>query len=396
MTFPDPLPQETERAYLAGQGKKPTGSLGHPQKSRFPTRLLSYVLLALAFASISTLSLVFIYHHVAGRSYFLKLDIFPRSTIIRVIVLLFFYHLFDALRFSYILKTLNARVPFRYLIKLVFINIFISNITPFATGGGFAQIYFLNKAGVSVGAATAATTIRTILAMIFLFTITPVVILTEKNLAAILPARSLFSYLSLLPMIYLFALYMITLQNKMIKRFLYGFLGRLRNANLISPETSQRVAFRIFREINAFSRSIKIFLSGERSYAFAAVLSTLLFLLALFMFSVVLISGLHYEISPFSVISFQVVIAFIMYFAPTPGATGVAEGGYALLFSHFVKKSDIVSLTFAWRFITVYIGMIVGGLIFYMEIRKGYQKRKTDRESIRSGHHPGRPARPFP
>ena len=42
-----------------------------------------------------------------------------------------------------------------------------------------------------------------------------------------------------------------------------------------------------------------------------------------------------------------------MYFAPTPGSSGVAEGAFILLFSSDVGKGDLVSLTFVWRLFTM-------------------------------------------
>jgi len=45
-----------------------------------------------------------------------------------------------------------------------------------------------------------------------------------------------------------------------------------------------------------------------------------------------------------TVLAFQVVVTFFMYFAPTPGAAGVAEGGYGLLFAQLVRKQDITPL----------------------------------------------------
>ena len=59
-----------------------------------------------------------------------------------------------------------------------------------------------------------------------------------------------------------------------------------------------------------------------------------------------------------------------MYFTPTPGASGVAEGGYGLLFSQLVNNHDITMLTLSWRFLTVYVGVIIGILITYKEILK--------------------------
>ena len=56
-----------------------------------------------------------------------------------------------------------------------------------------------------------------------------------------------------------------------------------------------------------------------------------------------------------------------MYFAPTPGATGVAEGGYGLLFAQLVQKQDITMLTLSWRFLTIYIGVVIGMIIILRE-----------------------------
>ncbi len=72
----------------------------------------------------------------------------------------------------------------------------------------------------------------------------------------------------------------------------------------------------------------------------------------------------------FFVLAFQVVVTFFMYFAPTPGATGVAEGGFGLLFSQLVQKQDIVVLTLAWRFLTIYVGVVIGIVVVYREMFK--------------------------
>jgi hypothetical protein len=57
-----------------------------------------------------------------------------------------------------------------------------------------------------------------------------------------------------------------------------------------------------------------------------------------------------------------------MYFAPTPGAAGIAEGGYGFFLTHLVQKKDITFLTLSWRFLTIYIGVIIGIMIIYREL----------------------------
>jgi len=76
------------------------------------------------------------------------------------------------------------------------------------------------------------------------------------------------------------------------------------------------------------------------------------------------------------VLAFQVVVTFFMYFAPTPGAAGVAEGGYGLLFSQLVQKQDITLLTLSWRFLTIYVGLVIGMFVIYREM---FNHRKEDR-----------------
>jgi uncharacterized protein (TIRG00374 family) len=77
---------------------------------------------------------------------------------------------------------------------------------------------------------------------------------------------------------------------------------------------------------------------------------------------------LNEKVSLITVISIQILITFLIYFTPTPGGSGVAEGSFALIFSNFLDSSYIAPLTFYWRFLTTYLGMVIGLFIFYREI----------------------------
>ena len=104
---------------------------------------------------------------------------------------------------------------------------------------------------------------------------------------------------------------------------------------------------------------------------------TVLFLLLLFLFSVMLIRALGYQAPVLTVLAFQVVVTFFMYFAPTPGATGIAEGGYGLLFAQLVQRQDIALLILAWRFLTVYVGVAIGVVVMYRELFQGGKASRT-------------------
>ena len=67
----------------------------------------------------------------------------------------------------------------------------------------------------------------------------------------------------------------------------------------------------------------------------------------------------------------QTLISFLLYFAPTPGASGLAELTSAAVMSIYVPREITPSYTLIWRFINSYATVIVGSLIFWYWLRKG-------------------------
>jgi uncharacterized protein (TIRG00374 family) len=128
----------------------------------------------LLFFVMTAAGLYAVYDQFAGRTVSFDSRLVAPGTLMAVAALLLVYFTADGLRLYFTLRALGHRVPLPVITRLVFINLFFSNVTPMATGGGFAQIWYLQNHGVPLGRATAATTIRTVLAVIFIFSLTPV------------------------------------------------------------------------------------------------------------------------------------------------------------------------------------------------------------------------------
>lgn len=286
-------------------------------------------------------------------------------------VLLILYFVADGLRLYCVIRAMGFHIAFRYVFKLVFINIFVSNVTPLATGGGVVQVYFLQKRGMPIGDATAATTIRTILAVLILFTLTPVLIWSEPNLFRLFYHRNLLYIVALFSSGYLAVFFVVLFRIRMIKRWVFRGLYLLNVLKIISTKRFRTLFLKISRELGLFSDGFRRYIKGGPGWVALSFVFTTLFLVLLFSFSVLLLRALGYQVAALTVLAFQVVVTFFMYFAPTPGATGVAEGGYGLLFAQLVQKQDITLLTLSWRFLTIYVGVIIGILIVYKEILSG-------------------------
>ena len=56
-------------------------------------------------------------------------------------------------------------------------------------------------------------------------------------------------------------------------------------------------------------------------------------------------------------------------FVPVPGASGGIEYGFTQFYGNFVAGSIISAMLIVWRFITYYLGVIVGGICFNVRER---------------------------
>lgn len=341
--------------------------------------LIKYIIFTLMFIGISILTFVGIYELINDQSLFLSLKIFTIEAILKVTLLMLIYYLLDGLRLFYVLKAIGVEMNFRFIFKIVFINIFVSNITPFATGGGFAQIYFLNKKGVSIGDASAASLIRTIIPIIFFVLTVPLIIIFDMKFLDLLPKKFPSTLMVFFIALYLFVIYIgyqLITNPVIIKNGIHRILNFLNNRGMIKKEeTYKHYKEKIDQEIEKLSHNIQNYLKGEKKYVILSLGFSVLFLLTLFYFSVILIKDLNGDVSTFKILLSQLLVTFIMYFSPTPGATGVAEGGFTLMFSRYVSRKSILSLTFAWRFFSIYIAMIIGMVLFYYHfLRKDKNK----------------------
>jgi uncharacterized protein (TIRG00374 family) len=73
--------------------------------------------------------------------------------------------------------------------------------------------------------------------------------------------------------------------------------------------------------------------------------------------------GLHAAFLDILVI--QVTVSFLLYFAPTPGGAGAAEGLSALVMQRYVPNAFLPAYTIIWRFTMSYATVIFGSYVFY-------------------------------
>src|SRR5213079_3650041 len=84
--------------------------------------------------------------------------------------------------------------------------------------------------------------------------------------------------------------------------------------------------------------------------------------------------GLHTNFV--DILLLQTFITFLLYFAPTPGSSGLAELLSAAVMQIYVQPSELPTYTLVWRFINSYATVIVGSLLFWHWIKRGLVGRE--------------------
>jgi len=80
----------------------------------------------------------------------------------------------------------------------------------------------------------------------------------------------------------------------------------------------------------------------------------------------------------------QVVVSFLLYFAPTPGAAGAAEALSALVMQKYVAKSLLPAYTIIWRFTMSYATVIFGSFLFYRLLRGRLEEAESEGDAVQS------------
>ncbi len=323
---------------------------------------------ALMFIGLSAAGIWAVYSQVAGHEIVWDARLLGWQLILASLGLLLVYYAADGLRLWFTLRALGHSIPLSAMARLVFLNIFVSNITPLATGGGVAQVWFMRRRGVPVGTGLTATTIRTALAVLFIFGATPILLVTLPGAEDAAQSDSLVITLSVSVALYLGFFTVLVMRSNWLLRPMLGVLKTLRGLHVISPRRHHRWRHRLVRELQRFAHGFVRYFQGHWLDIAASFGFTAIFLLALFSFPALLFWALGYGFDYWLVIGRMVITTFVMYFSPTPGASGIAEGVFGYFFRDVVTASHLVLVTVAWRALTIYLGMLIGLFITQREI----------------------------
>lgn len=250
-------------------------------------------------------------------------------------------------------------------IKHNIITQFFNGITPLSTGGQPMEIYMLIEKGINPSVATS------IIVQNFIFYQTALVIFgvlaVLYNWAfQIFPSTPVLRNFVLLGftinIIVVLVLYMIILSKKKVKKLLLKIIHLLAKLNIIKDEEQKKEIW--LERLEEFHNSSKE-LRKRKTLAIKGIILNFVSLACLYIIPLPLIYGLNAS-SSLNIMDTLVASAYVLIigaFIPAPGASGGIEYGFVKFFGNFIPKITLNATLLIWRFITYYLGMILGALL---------------------------------
>ena len=284
--------------------------------------------------------------------------------------------LFGALRFHVFIRKVMPTIRFRDSIRANLATLCVSAITPFQTGG-VGHLYIYARAGVPLSGAITSGIICFLATLITL-------ILSAGGIAWLdppfLPKEATWvSLFSFLMFGLVFGAFILLLFKPEVIFRLFHYLCDVvqRRFSRLAP-ILERATSRVERLINEHKTFTTMFLREHKLTCALSVPLTCGFLGARILGSYIVVQALNGDATLWELCVIGLVLNFVVLFAPSPGASGVAEVVTLALMEPLISKKLLPLFVLLTRFFSIYCAVVVGGIIIGLQIAKDFkQTEKT-------------------
>lgn len=313
------------------------------------------------------------------------------SSLMLLIPLLFIDYLIGGFRYSLFFDgKILPKISLWNCMRSNWANIFMGAITPFQTGGGPAQLYILWRNGAKVS--------QSILVSLINFSATLTFFQIASLGAIFIIPSSLFSetftYLMRIGFVVIFLLTGLMINILIFPRIGYQlirFIFSLLPLKLLKLyNLRNRLLDGLSMEIQHFQEIFRMILREKRHYLLIIIVATIVLFFNKYIIGYVVAVSLSPGIDFKVFMGLQIVQYFLVYFAPTPGASGLAEMSSTWLMQTIMLTEVLVFFAIIYRFLTTILGAIIGGVILLLDLRDWAKVQPTGRtviedSAVRSG-----------
>ena len=279
-------------------------------------------------------------------------------------VLLFtIYITFESWIIHYLLNSLNQKINIFHCIKYSFIGFFICAITPSASGGQPAQIYYMKQDGIGVSISSLVVMIITAEYKAVLLVLTFLMLIF--NYSFVLDHMQGIEFIMFIGIItniiivvfLLLAIFKQSLAKKMIGNFCL-FLGK---HGII--KNHHKLLKRFLTSVSKYDQGAS-FLKEHKMVVINTFIITILQRIALFSITYVVYKSFGLKgVGYIEIISLQLLIALAVDNLPIPGGIGANEGIFLLYFKEIFTTQFLTAGLLLSRGLSYYLLIVTGALV---------------------------------
>ncbi len=295
--------------------------------------------------------------------------------ILIAILFLGIYILCEAINIGRTLKALGEESTFLRNIKYALIGFFFSSITPAASGGQPMQIYYMYKDNISVANSTLALLIN--LSCMQIVTISLALISVMFNNQILRNGLIGFFILGItLNIIALTLLLIAIFSKKGLDNLISLVVKIMKKLKLKNVEQKQE---KLENQVKKYQAS-SVYIKQNKKLILKILITTYIEFLSLYSISywVYCSFGLS-ESNILQIIALQSILYATVSGIPSPGAVGVSEGGFVLIFRTVYAETMINSAMLLNRGINFYLLVVLSGAIVIINLLKSKKSQKVEK-----------------
>jgi uncharacterized protein (TIRG00374 family) len=322
----------------------------------------------LGLITIASIAVIFFYHHTGDTVK--ALSSINIKFILICLVMLFIDLMLGSWRNHIFIRKLYPELSHWVSFKANVANMFMGAVTPFHGGAGPGQLYVYSRTGVKVLDAFIVSLINMGSTLLYMpiagiFAIFFMNNELDSGLISTL-LRYGFSVFFVFLIAFLVAFWKPLWVGMMLKKAARGFGKRFPSKKGKAEKWGLTSFHNMLKYQLICSKLLK---QNPLLFPLSLLITTLLYLNKYCMQYVILLGlGVHTDL--LQVISIQILIQFMIYFAPSPGGSGFAEAGIAVLFAKVVPASILSIFTLLQRSFLLFFPALIGAYVVISLLKK--------------------------
>lgn len=281
------------------------------------------------------------------------------------IIMMFLYYFFDSAILYFFGKIYNKNYKYLQAIKNSLSGLFFNGITPFSSGGQFVQVYIFNKQGILPVNSTSILLMAFIVYQTVLVCFTAVVLFFKfATYKEVYSGFLSFAMIGFLVNVSVIVILFLGAKSKIFQTFFCDNIIKIGYKFKI-VKNLEATKENVNKKMNDFRSELQQ-LQSNKNILIKAIILNFFKLFIIYSIPFFVAKALNFEVGfmeIFDYISLCSVVYLITSFVPIPGASGGSEGVFGLMFSKVLGTYTAASMLL-WRFITYYMGLIIGALVF--------------------------------